>query len=188
LGSNGRGDWNDEGVRLAISMLPPWWPSWWFRAFVAALVLLAGWTCLQLRLRQQAHEFNLRLEQRLEARTRIARELHDTLLQSFQGLVYQFQAVRHLFPLRPEEALETLDSAIGVADSAIAVGRDAIQNLRAGPAERRLEVVLNLTGRELRDAQDVSGRMTAFQVTIEGQPRMLSPLMQDEIYRISREC
>jgi len=52
--------------------------------------------------------------------TWIAHELHDTLLQSFQGLVYQFQAARHLFPLRPAEALETLDSAIGVADSAIA--------------------------------------------------------------------
>jgi signal transduction histidine kinase len=92
LGSHGRGDWNDEGARLAISMLPPWWASWWFRAFVAALVLLAGWTFLQLRLRQQVHEFNLRLEERLEERTRIARELHDTLLQSFQGLVCQFQA------------------------------------------------------------------------------------------------
>ncbi len=118
---------------------------------------------------------------------RIARELHDTLLQSFQGLVYEFQAARNLFSRRPEDAIKTLDSAIASADRAIAEGRDAIQDLRAGPAERRLEVLLNLAGRELRDAQDVSGRITAFQVTIEGQPRILSPLLQDEIYRIAQE-
>jgi signal transduction histidine kinase len=153
----------------------------------ALFLLVLLWIAYQLRLGQLEREFNVRLQERLEERTRIARELHDTLLQSFQGLAYHFQAARNLFPRHPEEALETLDSAIDMADRAIAEGRDAIQNLRAGPAERRLEVVLNLTGRELRDAQEVSDRMTAFQVTIEGQPRVLSPMLQDEIYRIARE-
>ena len=97
LGSNGRGVWNEEGARLAISVLPPWWNSWWFRTVLAALLLFSVWAFLQLRLRQQAHEFNMRLEGRVEERTRIARELHDTLLQSFQASLIRMQAARNVF-------------------------------------------------------------------------------------------
>ena len=75
----------------------------------------------------------MRLEERVEERTRIARELHDTLLQSFQGLMFSFQAARNLLPGRTEEAIRTLDGAIREGDEAIAEGRDAIQDLRAEP-------------------------------------------------------
>ena len=185
LGSNGQGVWNDAGVRLAVSVLPPWWSSWWFRTALAGIVLLSAWAFLQLRLRQQAHEFNMRMEERVEERTRIARELHDTLLQSFQGLMFSFQAARNLLPGRTEEAIRTLNGAIREGDEAVAEGRDAIQNLRRGSAQRRLEDLLTATGQELRDAQD--GDTVVFQMIMEGQPRTLSPLLQDEIYRIGRE-
>jgi signal transduction histidine kinase len=174
-------------VRLAISVSPPWWNSWWFRALVAALLVCSAWAFLQFRLRRQAHEFSLRLEERVGERTRIARELHDTLLQSFQGTLYFFQAARNLFSHSPEEALNTLDSAIASADEAIAEGRDAIHNLRGAASERRLEDLLNSAGRELRDAHDPALHPPAFQVIVEGQPQSLSPLVQDEIYRIARE-
>jgi len=187
LGSNGRGVWNEAGVRLAVSVLPPWWSSWWFRTALAGIVLLSAWAFLQLRLRQQAHEFNMRMEERVEERTRIARELHDTLLQSFQGLMFSFQAARNLLPGRTEEAIRTLNGAIREGDEAVAEGRDAIQNLRRGAAQRRLEDLLTATGQELRDAQDGDSHSAVFQMIMEGQPRTLSPLLQDEIYRIGRE-
>ena len=130
LGSNGRGIWNEAGVRLAISVSPPWWSSWWFRTAVAGLILLSAWAFFQLRLRQQAHELSLRLDERVEERTRIARELHDTLLQSFQGSLFQMQAARNLLSRRPEQAVQTLDDAITISENAVAEGRNAIRDLR----------------------------------------------------------
>jgi len=187
LGSTGRGVWNETGVQLAISVSPPWWGSWWFRIALAGIVLLSAWAFLQLRLRELAREFTLRLEERLEERTRIARELHDTLLQSFQGLMFSFQAARNLLPGRTEEAIRTLEGAIREGDEAVAEGRDAIQNLRQGSVQRSLEDLLTATGQELRDAQDGKSHSAVFQMIMEGQPRTLSPLLQDEIYRIGRE-
>src|SRR6185436_36782 len=132
-------------------------------------------------------EFDMRLEGRVEERTRIARELHDTLLQSLQGLMFSFQAARNLLPERTEEAIRTLDGAIRNGDEAIAEGRDAIQNLRVESARRRLEDLLTSTGQELRDTQESNTETAVFQVVIEGQPQTLAPLLQDEIYRIARE-
>ena len=63
--------------------------------------------------------------------TRIARDLHDTLLQSFHGLMFRFQAARNMLPRRPEEAMQALDGALERTEQAIAEGRDAIQGLRA---------------------------------------------------------
>jgi signal transduction histidine kinase len=80
------------------------------------------WMLYRMRLRQVAHQFNMRLEERVNERTRIARDLHDTLLQSFNGLLLRFQRVSNLLPTRPAEAKETLDSAIDQAAQAITEG------------------------------------------------------------------
>jgi signal transduction histidine kinase len=179
--------WNETGDTLEFSVAPALYQTSEFRALCAAVFLALLWIAYQLRVRHFQWQYNLRVQERVDERTRIARELHDTLLQSFQGSLYRFQAARNLFSRRPEEAIKTLDSAITSADTAIAQGRDAIQGLRAGPAERHLEDLLKVTGQELRDAQEGSGHRTAFQVIVEGQPRTLSPLLQDEIYWIARE-
>jgi len=70
-------------------------------------------------------------ERDVEERTRIARELLDSLLQSFQGLIFRLQAVRQLLPERPVEAAESLDRALEAADQAIGEGRDAVETLRS---------------------------------------------------------
>ena len=146
------------------------------------------WAAYQFRVRQLQHEFNMRLEGRVEERTRIARELHDTLLQSVQGLMFSFQAARNLLPERTEEAIRTLDEAIREGDEAIAEGRDAIQGLRADPAlESDLEHLLTAAGKELARSSSAEGEPPAFQVTVEGARQPLSPLLQDEVYRIARE-
>ena len=130
----------------------------------------------------------MRLEGRVEERTRIARELHDTLLQSFQGLMFSFQAVRNLLPGRTEEAIRTLDGAIRKGDEAIAEGRDAIQGLRANPElESNLEHLLTAAGKELARSSGAEGESPAFRVTVEGARQPMSPLLQDEVYRIARE-
>jgi signal transduction histidine kinase len=67
------------------------------------------WALFRYRLHQIAREFNARLEARVEERTRIARELHDTLLEGFHGVIFRFQAARNMLPRRTEEAIEALD-------------------------------------------------------------------------------
>jgi signal transduction histidine kinase len=130
----------------------------------------------------------VRLEERLGERTRIARELHDTLLQSFQGSLFEFQATRNLLARRPEGAGQSLEDAIRTAEAAIAEGRDAIQGLRSGSdVQSDLSHLLTAAGEECSIAQGSNGNSAAFRVTVEGPPQTLSLVLQDEIYRIGRE-
>src|SRR5678809_194060 len=76
---------------------------------------------------QLAHQFNMTLETRVSERTRIARELHDTLLQSFHGLLLRFQTASYLLPEQPLDAKEKLNGAIQQAAKAITEGRNAVQ-------------------------------------------------------------
>ena len=187
IAANSYGIWNEQGAKLHFVLRPHFYQTSWFYALCATTLLALVWLGYQFRLRQLQQAFNMRMEERLEERTRIARELHDTLLQSFQGLMFSFQAARNLLPGRTDEAIRTLDRAIRKGDEAVAEGRDAIQNLRLGPAQRPVEDLLTATGQELRDAQDGNSHPAIFRVVMEGQPRTLSPLLQDEIYRIARE-
>ena len=187
IAANSFGVWNYQGTAVRFVLRPHFYQTKSFYALGAVCFLALLWMAYQLRLQQLQRAFNMRLEERIEERTRIARELHDTLLQSFQGLMFSFQAARNLLPGRTEEAIRTLDGAIRKGDEAVAEGRDAIQNLRLSSDQRRLEDLLAATGQELRDAQDGNSAPVVFQVIVEGQPRSLSPLLQDEIYRIARE-
>jgi signal transduction histidine kinase len=132
-------------------------------------------------------QLTLRFEERLSERARIARELHDTLLQSFQGLVLHFQAVNDLLP--PGQAKEALEKALDRADQAIVEGRDAIQNLRSSTtASNELAQAVTALGEELAVPRDGEKSSATFRVSIEGTPRDLDPILRDDIYRIAREA
>ena len=88
----------------------------------------------RLRLRQITARADLQYAERLEERTRIARELHDTLLQSFQASLLFMQSARNLFSRRSDQAEKTLDDAITTAAAAIAEARNAVGNLRSSTA------------------------------------------------------
>ena len=83
-GATSSGPWTEPGVILRIEVLPPWWSTWWFRTTCAVLLVLLAFAAYSHHLHQIGREFELLLEGRIDERTRIARELHDTLLQSFQ--------------------------------------------------------------------------------------------------------
>jgi signal transduction histidine kinase len=139
-------------------------------------------------MRQVAGSLRARFDERLSERTRIARDLHDTLLQSFQASLIQMQRARNHFSRSTEEAIRTLDNAIGSAEQAIVEGRDAIQDLRLTVTPQSdLEHLLTVAGRELAKAEDANGTPPIFRVTVEGPHRSLSPILQDEVYRIGRE-
>src|ERR1035438_2248554 len=102
--------------------------------------------------------------------------------------MFSFQAARNLLPERADEAIRTLDHAIREGDDAIAEGRNAIQGLREEPAlESNLEQLLTAAAKELSGSSSSEGEPPAFLVTVEGARQPLSPLLQDEVYRIARE-
>jgi PAS domain S-box-containing protein len=128
------------------------------------------------------------LETRVNERTRIARELHDTLLQSFHGLLLRFQTVYSLLPSRPDEAREKLEKAINAASQAIIEGRDAVQALRSSTAEiNDLAATIKTFGEELT-ARESSSIPPAFRVEVEGKPRNLHPARREEVHRIAAEA
>lgn len=133
----------------------------------------------------------LRLEERIEERTRIARDLHDTLLQSIQGLVLRFQSVYALLPAHPEQAKAALAQALDSADQALAESRDAVYGLRL--STRAVTMDLSRALRELGDDLMASGTSRsldapAFRVSTNGTPRPLAPIVGDEVYQIAREA
>jgi signal transduction histidine kinase len=124
----------------------------------------------------------LRLEERVNERTRIARVLHDTLLQSFQGLMLHLQVVDNMLP--PGKAKEKLEQTLERADQAIAEGRDAVSDLRSSATTTNdLAQALRTACNELATPD-----AAAFQVTVEGPTRDLHPIIRDELYRITREA
>ena len=155
-----------------------------------ATFLITAWviTAMVARVRKLTEaQLTLRFEERLAERTRIARELHDTLLQSFQALMLHFQAVNDLLP--PGKSKEALEKVLDRADQAIAEGRDAIQNLRSSTTVTNdLAQAMTALGEELASARDGERPSATFRVSIEGGPRDLHPILRDDIYRIAREA
>jgi signal transduction histidine kinase len=188
VASNSEGLWNGPEARITVSVAPTYYQTNWFRAFLVLAFLALLWISYQLRLRQLQRKFNVGLEARVNERTRIARELHDTLLQTFHGLMFQFQAVRNLMTRRPDEAMRSLDEAINDTQKALAESRDAIQGLRFEPtAEWNLAELLVAESRELARAGNGKYEPPTFALTEEGERRSLSPNAQSDVRRIALE-
>ena len=139
--------------------------------------------------RQLDNQFETTLEVRVAERTRIARDLHDTLLQSFHGLLYRFQAARFMFPERMEEGIQSLDAALVRTEQALEESRNSIQGLRLGlSAESDLDQILIVTSQELASSQHTGeDGSPQFKVIVEGERQGLSPIIQEEIGQIARE-
>jgi signal transduction histidine kinase len=189
IACNNSGVWNEAGAALDFSVAPAWYQTNWFRVACAATLLMLLYLLYQLRLRQLHHQFSIGLEARVNERTRIARELHDTLLQSVQGLMLRFQTVGEMLPARPLDAKNALEGALDRADQAISEGRDAITDIRASSLvsrdlEKSITALMTNLSEELAAGNE---RSVTFRVLVEGVPRAVRPTLQDEIYRIARE-
>jgi signal transduction histidine kinase len=128
------------------------------------------------------------LDERVNERTRIARELHDTLLQSFQALALRFQTALNVLPDRPAEAKARLAAALERADDAIAEGRNAIQGLRDSTTEKNnLAAAIRTFGDALTNESPATTGV-AFSVAVEGESQDLHPIIRDEIYNVAAEA
>jgi signal transduction histidine kinase len=182
MASNSEGMWNGAPASVSLDVQPQLAETWWFRVAGLCLVAAAIFAAFRYRLARIHAAMNVRFQERLAERTRIARDLHDTLLQSFQGLMLRLQVVDDLLP--PGKAKEQLAQSLERADQAIAEGRSALYGLRSSAmATNDLAQAVRALGDELA-TQD----STAFHLVVEGHTRDLHPIIRDELYRITREA
>jgi signal transduction histidine kinase len=188
LACNNSGVWNEAGTFLDFAIDPAYYQTTWFRLSLLAAFLAVLTALYLLRLRYLKRQFNIRLEERVNERTRLARDLHDTLLQSLHGVLLKLHGVTYLLPGKPDEAKKTLGSVIDEARQAVTEGRDTVYGLRASTITTNdLARSVNSLAEEL--AAGPNGRDSAgFQVRVEGNTRDLHPIVRDEVNRIAGEA
>lgn len=177
---------SESGTVLAVVVVdgtPPFWRTWWFRLFlllfgVAALLALYRW-----RLHELSRQLNLRFEERLAERTRIAQDLHDTLLQGVVSASMQLHvANEHLPDDSPAKPL--VGRVMELMGQVIEEGRDAVRGLRSGYGNSDdLETAFAQIGKEF-----ATDKGADYSVIVDGTPQQLHPLIRDEAYRIGREA
>ncbi|HEV8042824.1 MAG TPA: two-component regulator propeller domain-containing protein [Bryobacteraceae bacterium] len=189
VASNSQGLWNGPETAIVLNVAPAYYQTYWFRLSCIAAFLGMLAVAYRVRLRQLSREFNSRLEGRVDERLRVARDLHDTLLQSFHGLLPRLQAAVNLLPGRASDARHVLEAAVDDAAHAITEARDAVQDMRSSATtENDLAKAVEAMGRELAAHQrDATGDAPAFSLEVEGAAQDLHPILRDEIYRIASE-
>src|ERR1700754_498691 len=183
MACNNSGVWNETGAFVDFTIAPTYYQTAWFRILIFVLLLLVLFGIYHLRLRQVARVVRGRMEERLEERERIARDLHDTLLQSVQGLILKFHALLKQIPA-DSPAHDALEKTLDHADQVLAEGRDSIRNLRVNSAS-----LSDLPAAFRSVAEETSqGRDAVFKTVVEGRVRDLHPLVLEECYCIGREA
>ena len=184
IAANEDGVWNDSGAVLDFTIPPSFIQSKWFLAvWVLALSALA-WVAYRIRMRQVAVGLRARYAAALTERTRIAQELHDTLLQGFTGITIQLRAIQRVLTRRPEEGVAALEAALTTADTTLRDARNTIWDMRA----------VELEGHELPEALEgavrsvLTGAPTVLHFTVRGDRRPLTPHLETTALRIGREA
>jgi signal transduction histidine kinase len=181
IASNNDGIWNTTGASTSFLIPPTFTQSWPFLALCAIGTVIVLWGVYAARLKQMASNVRARLEERVRERERIARELHDTLLQSVQGLTLRFHAVaKKMSPEDPRR--REIELAVQRADEVLVDGRDRVRLLRNSDTRSDLLATLQKLGTEL--SIDESSR---FRLITEGRFRPLHVVVHEELAWIGHE-
>jgi signal transduction histidine kinase/ligand-binding sensor domain-containing protein len=181
--SNSDGQWTGDETTVSFDVKPLLWQTAWFRVSALALIGIAAWGAYRLRMLRVAHQLNVRFEERLAERTRIAQELHDTLLQGFLSASMQLHVAAEAVPA-DSPAKSSLAHVAQLMRRVIDEGRNAVRGLRSTAATTDdLEQAFTRIPTELPAESQIP-----FRVFVEGQPRPLHPVIRDEMYRIGREA
>jgi signal transduction histidine kinase len=180
IARNNDGFWNESGVSLPIRVLPHFYQTWWFYIVLLSFCSLAAYATYFWRLRQVQSRFDAVLAER----TRIAREIHDTLAQGFVAVSVQLELVSRFLSSSTESAREHLDQARILVRSSLADARQSIWELRSQEAQ-----VQDFAGRFLKLAQQVTESGPAkVQLEVHGEYRPLKRVVEDELFRIGQEA
>ena len=182
IACNNDGVWNEEGATLEFSIAPAWFQSIWFRVASVLAVFLVVWMVYRLRVRQVARAISARFDERLAERTRMARDLHDTFLQTIQGSkMVADDALDSADSVRMHQAMERLSVWLGQANDE---GRAVLQALRTSTTQGN-----DLAEAFQRATEDgsIPGSM-AVTFSMSGDSREMHPIVRDEVYRIGYEA
>ena len=180
--SNGE-DWNDLPVPLRIIVRPAFYQTWWFATLVVLLALFIASEVFRARMRYVAEQVHSRLSERVAERERVARELHDTLLQGFQGLLIRFHLATQSIPTG-EPAVAEMEDALDSADSLLVESRERIRDLRHEAIELApLPEALTALGEEFAMPHNWE-----LKVITRGIETDLNPITYQDIYAISKEA
>jgi signal transduction histidine kinase len=180
---NNDGVWNEQGAALDFSIAPAWYQTSSFRFLCLFASIFAAWAIYRLRVRQVARAISARFDERLAERTRMARELHDTFLQTIQAskLVADDALDASADPARMRRAMEQLSRWL---EQATQEGRAALNSLRTSTTQKN-----DLADAFRRAAENghMPGSMEAV-LSVVGEPREMHPIIRDEVYRIGYEA
>jgi signal transduction histidine kinase len=181
--SNGDGIWTSPFNSAPFRILPAFYQTWWFEGLCVFAGILLLWLGITARVRFVAAGIRQRAEERADERIRIARELHDTLLQGVQGLLLSFHAAASKVP-SDHESKKALERALATADRVILDGRDRVNRLRSEHLTNgELEPLIETIADDLTSLSKID-----FALERTGTRQALNPEILDEIYYIVREA
>jgi signal transduction histidine kinase len=187
IASNSDGVWSSEEAAIGFEVDPLFWQTWWFRASGVMGCMIAGLAVYRFRLHQMTRRLSVRFEERLAERTRIAQELHDTLLQGFLSVSMQVHVANDRLPA-DSPIQPALTRVLQLMGQVIDEGRNTVRGLRSSSGSSfDLEHAFSRIQEELAP-DSMAGSQIEFRVIVDGEPRPLHPLLRDEVYRIGREA
>jgi len=183
IASNSDGVWNSTESWLEFKIEPVFWQTWWFRLSTLLALAIVALAFVRLRFLKLTRQLNVRFEERLAERTRIAQELHDTLLQGFLSASMQLHVANdHL--AADSQAKPLVGRVLDLMGQVIEEGRNAVRGLRSPKlSSPDLEQAFS----KIRQEFPVQSQ-TGFRVIVEGTPRPLRPVIRDEVYFIGHEA
>lgn len=183
IACNEDGVWNNVGPDVELTIAPAWFQAYWFFALCAGAAFLTLWVLYRMRVRHVARAMSARFDERLSERTRLARDLHDTFLQTIQGskLVADSALKQSADPTPMRGAMEQLSAWLGRATEE---GRAALNSLRTSTTETN---DLAAAFRRSIDECRIHNSMEA-SFSVVGEVSEMHPIVRDEVYRVGYEA
>lgn len=182
--SNTEGLWEDAEAAVEFAVLPKFYQTWYFRACCATTGVAILFVIYRIRVIQIERIYELRSDERLSERTRIARELHDTLLQSVVGISLQLDALSNRDGLSSNAIKSDLNRIRRQVDDSLREARNCVWALRSQHLESRGFLVA------LQEAigGSVGGQQIDFSVVVEGKPYPYPIDTEEHLLRIAQEA
>jgi signal transduction histidine kinase/ligand-binding sensor domain-containing protein len=183
IACNNDGVWNETGATLDFTIAPAWYQTIWFLTVCIIAGMLGLWAIHRLRVAAISKAMNARFNERLAERTRIARELHDTLLQTIHGSKLVADNALDGIDDRGQMrgAMKQLSVWLG---QAVEEGRAALNSLRTSTVQKNdlAEALKRVT------ENGFVPKTMAVTVSVNGEAREMHAIARDEVYRIAYEA